>query len=110
MLAPPSPIPDLYYCLQGEVRKILAHPTKQDQNRRVLGVLVGREPHIAHQIIQVICNRQAIFSELLKIPGLQDYISRFQERELGKQVCRALKYLHQDPNAGSSNTPTYPPI
>ena len=41
-----------------------------------------------------------IFKDMLEVPGLQQFISRCETEEWGKELQKTLKLLKMDPNAG----------
>ena len=49
---------------------------------------------------EVIRTRQMIFKDMLEVPGLQQFISRCETEEWGKELQKTLKLLKMDPNAG----------
>ncbi|XP_063686262.1 uncharacterized protein LOC134820017 [Bolinopsis microptera] len=103
-----SVVPELFQrnlLTQEEVKKILAYETKQDQNRRVLSMIVHKDPRTSYNILEVIRSRQMIFKDMLEVPGLQQFISRCETEEWGKELQRTLKLLKMDPNAVTKRCP-----
>ena len=45
-----------------------------------------------------------IFKDMLEVPGLQQFISRCETEEWGKELQKTLKLLKMDPNAGLYHT------
>ena len=53
-----------------------------------------------HFLAEVIRTRQMIFKDMLEVPGLQQFISRCETEEWGKELQKTLRLLKMDPNAG----------